>query len=222
MIQPASDGGSAHSEWGIEGWSNSALIAPAPCKRKASLTRGQQLLSKLVCTRLEACTPVHSQLKSNELYDSVTLLIHQVSLPRDCGDNVGGQRCMKLLMLKRSLYLMAPAAPASLAANQEAPRRWPRHYHLSTIASFKTDGKELVHPLGWNLLRLSQSTLLTSGTGTGVTWLDRKYNLQQKHTFLLNSEQHLYLNSHLDKTYYQLQSSIKHAQQALILCSLPH
>lgn len=85
------------------------LMALAPCKRKASLSRGQQLLSKLVYVHLEARTSVRerrrSQLKSDELDDSVVaLFIHKVSLPRDCGDSAGRQHRMELFTLKRSTW----------------------------------------------------------------------------------------------------------------------
>lgn len=90
------------------GWRHTATLsflksAHAPPNSKAWLTRGQQLLSKLVYACFEARTSVCSQLKSNELYDSVvTLLIHKVSFHGERGDSVGRQRRMRPLMPKWS------------------------------------------------------------------------------------------------------------------------
>lgn len=97
--------GASHHLWGEDIQQRRLFLksAHAPRNSKACLTRGQQLLSKLVYACFEARTSVCSQLKSNELYDSVvTLLIHKVSFHRERGDSVGRQRRMKPLMPKWS------------------------------------------------------------------------------------------------------------------------
>lgn len=82
--------GASHHLWGEDIQERHIFFksAHAPRNSKAWLTRGQQLLSKLVYACFEARTSVCSQLKSNELYDSVvTLLIPKVSFHGERGDS---------------------------------------------------------------------------------------------------------------------------------------
>lgn len=100
--------------------------------RKASLTRGQQLLSKLVYACFEAraavCGRRRSQLKSNELYDSaVTLLIHSVIWQRMWWQR--GPTAPREAVNAKAMQVMAPALPLVMGACRPI-----RKLHVSNLA----------------------------------------------------------------------------------------